>query len=83
MTRNEMFEVVKGNMREIIEGVGDQEVLESHSMRDFGADSLEMVEVVSRSMKQLKIKVPRTELGGARSLKDLLDLFEKARVAGA
>ena len=38
----------------------------------------EIVEVVSRSMKELKIKVPRTELSGARNLKDLLDLFEKS-----
>ena len=50
-------------------------------MRDYGADSLEIVEVVSRSMKELRIKVPRTELSGARSLKDLLDLFEKSAAA--
>jgi acyl carrier protein/polyketide biosynthesis acyl carrier protein len=37
-----------------------------------------MVEVVSRSMKQLKIKVQRTELSTAKNLKQLLDLFEKA-----
>lgn len=83
MNRNEMFDVVKANMHEIIEGAKGQEILESQSMRDFGADSLEMVEVVSRSMKQLKVKVPRTELGGAHNLKDLLDLFEKAGAGAA
>jgi acyl carrier protein len=72
-----MFAVVKANIQEIIEGAKGAEIQESDSMRDFGADSLEIVEVVSRSMKQLKIKVPRTELSGARNLKDLLDLFEK------
>jgi acyl carrier protein len=78
MTREEMFSVVKDQIHTIIEGSKGKEVLETQSMRDFGADSLEMVEVISRSMKQLKIKVPRTELSGARNLKDLLDLFEKA-----
>ncbi len=81
MTREEMFAVVRANIQEIIEGAKGKEVLESHSMRDFNADSLEMVEVVSRSMKQLKVKVPRTELSSARNLKDLLDLFEKAASA--
>ena len=52
-------------------------------MRDLGADSLEIVEVVSRSMKELKIKVPRTELSGARNLKELLDLFEKSAAPSA
>jgi acyl carrier protein len=73
-----MFAVVKSNMRTIVEGVNSKEVLETHSMRDFGADSLEIVEVVSRSMKQLKLRVPRTELTKAENLEDLLDLFEEA-----
>jgi acyl carrier protein len=81
MTRDEMFAVVKANIQEIIEGAKGIEIKETDSMRDFGADSLEIVEVVSRSMKQLKIKVPRTELSGARNLKDLLDLFEKSAAA--
>ena len=81
MTRDEMFAVVKANIQEIIEGAKGVEIKETDSMRDFGADSLEIVEVVSRSMKQLKIKVPRTELSGARNLKDLLDLFEKSAAA--
>jgi acyl carrier protein len=76
-----MFQTVKANIREIIEGAKDVEITESQSMRDMGADSLEIVEVVSRSMKQLKIKVPRTELSAATNLKELLDLFEKFQAA--
>jgi acyl carrier protein len=73
-----MFEVVKATIREVVDGTEDVEIREDQSMRDLGADSLEIVEVVSRSMKQLKLKVPRTELSGARNVKELLDLFEKA-----
>lgn len=78
MTRDEIFAVVKSNVQTIIEGAKDKEITENNSMRDYQADSLEIVEVVSRSMKQLKIKVPRTELASAKNLKDLVDLFEKA-----
>lgn len=81
VTRDEMFVVVKSNIQEIVEGAKGVEIKETDSMRDYGADSLEIVEVVSRSMKDLKIKVPRTELSGAKSLKDLLDLFEKFAAA--
>ena len=83
MTRDEMFAVLKSNMQAIIEGVDTKEILETHSMRDFGADSLEIVEVVSRSMKQLKIKVPRTQLMGLQNLKELLDLFEETAAKAA
>lgn len=81
VTRDEMFAVVKSNIQEIVEGAKGIDIKETDSMRDYGADSLEIVEVVSRSMKDLRIKVPRTELSGAKSLKDLLDLFEKFAAA--
>jgi len=81
VTREEMFAVVKSNIQEIVEGTKGLDIKETDSMRDYGADSLEIVEVVSRSMKELRIKVPRTELSGAKSLKELLDLFEKFAAA--
>jgi acyl carrier protein/polyketide biosynthesis acyl carrier protein len=81
VTREEVFAVIKANIYEIIAGAQGKEILETNSMRDFGGDSLEIVEVVSRSMKQLRIKVPRTELLGVSDLKGLLDLFEPAVIA--
>jgi acyl carrier protein len=81
VTREEMFAVVKSNIQEIVESTKGLDIKETDSMRDYGADSLEIVEVVSRSMKELRIKVPRTELSGAKSLKELLDLFEKFAAA--
>ncbi len=77
MTRDEIFAVIKANIYEIIPGAEGKEVLEEHSMRDFGADSLEIVEVVSRSVKQLRIKVPRSELMEVTNLKGLVDVFER------
>ena len=81
MTREEIFAVIKSYIYEIIAGAQGKEILETNSMRDFGSDSLEAVEVVSRSMKQLRIKVPRTELLEVHDLEGLLDVFEKAITA--
>jgi acyl carrier protein len=81
MNRNEIFEVVKTNMTEIIEGIEGEDIQETHTMSDFGADSLEIIEVVSRSMKQLGLKVPRTELSKAEDIRGLVDLFEQAQTA--
>jgi len=78
VTREQIFGVVRKNIVNIVEGVPPDAVSEDISMRDLGADSLQIVEVVSRSMKELRLKVPRTELSRATNLSDLLDLFEKA-----
>ena len=78
MDREEIFSVVRANMQAIIEGARGKDIRETDSMRNFGADSLEIVEVVSRSMKQLKIKVPRAQLLDVKNLSDLVDAFERA-----
>ncbi|MEM9005298.1 MAG: phosphopantetheine-binding protein [Cyanobacteria bacterium P01_F01_bin.86] len=79
MKRNEIMTALKSNMELIIDGIEGQEIHESYSMiNDYGADSLEVVEVISRTQKQLKIKVPRTELSQVENIKELVDLFEKA-----
>jgi acyl carrier protein len=78
VTREEIFAVVRSNIVTIVDGVPADAIVEDVSLRDLGADSLQIVEVVSRSMKELRLKVQRTELSRASNLSDLLDLFEKA-----
>ena len=78
MSREQIFSVVKAHIMKIVDGVPPEAIREDVSMRDIGVDSLQVVEVVSRSMKELKVKVPRTELSRAKNLGDLVDLFAKA-----
>ena len=83
MTREEMFSVVKANAQVVLEGAKNKDIQETNSLRDFGADSLESVEVISRSMKQLNLRVPRSELSKLNNLRDLLDLFERSNSNGS
>ncbi len=83
MDRSQVFKVVSSNIEEIIDNSKGVDIQETHSMRDLGADSLEIIEVVSRSMKQLKIKVPRTELADLNNIGDLVSIFEKYAQQGS
>jgi acyl carrier protein len=78
MSREQIFAVVRRHIEQIVDKVPADAIREDVSMRELGADSLQVVEVVSRSMKELRLKVPRTELSRARNLGDLVDLFERA-----
>lgn len=82
MNREEIFEVIKKNIKEILENVQDEQLTEEQTLKNLGADSLEIVEIVSRSMKQLKIKVSRTELASLKNLGELVTLFEKHQKNG-
>jgi acyl carrier protein len=79
MDRETIFSTLKSNMQEIIEGARGRSIEETHSLvSDFHADSLEVVEVVSRTMKQLRIRVPRTQLSEPKNIGQLVDLFCRA-----
>ena len=56
------LEVVKRHLVDTIEELEGVEIDPVKSMKDLGANSLDIVEVVSCSMRELKVKVPRTEL---------------------
>ena len=79
MNRSEIFDVVKSLMIEIIDDVDETtEIDETDRMVDLGADSIDVVEVVSDSMRALSVKVDRTRLNSAQNIAGLLDLLEDA-----
>ena len=78
MTRDEVLGVIKHNLSEIVEGVSLDDLDATKSMRDVGATSLDVVEVASASMRDLKVKVPRAELNDIRNIDGLVDALYAA-----
>lgn len=78
MTREQILEVIQANVRKVVPDAEDIELNETMQMSDFGANSLDVVEVISRSMKDLRVKVSRADLMLAEDLRELVDLFEAA-----
>jgi acyl carrier protein len=52
-------------------------------MKELGANSLDIVEIVSRTMRELKVKIPRSELNSLANMDGLIDLLLKAGNAKA
>lgn len=88
VTREEVWDVVKEHLVETVEELEGVEIDPAKSMKDLGANSLDIVEVVSCSMRDLKIKVPRAELNKLENMNQLIDLLhrtaeEKAKAAAS
>lgn len=76
ITKEYVLEVVKENLIDTLDDEVEAEDIDaSKSMKDLGANSLDIVEVVSSSMRQLKIKVPRSELSKLTNIQELVDLL--------
>ena len=77
-TRDEVLELVKGHLMDNLEDELDEADFDpSKSMKDLGANSIDIVEVVSCSMRDLKVKVPRADLADLKNVNELVDLLFK------
>jgi acyl carrier protein len=75
MTKDDVFAVVKKHLMQTVDGLDESEIDLSKSMKDLGANSLDIVEIVSVSMRELRVKVPRSELSKLTTLGGLVDLL--------
>jgi polyketide biosynthesis acyl carrier protein len=75
MFRAEIEAVVKKYLMEVVDDLKEEEIDTTKSMKDLGANSLDIVEVVSCSMRELKVKVPRSELSKLTNIDGLVDLL--------
>lgn len=78
MTREDVLEVVKRHLVDTIEELEGVEIDPVKSMKDLGANSLDIVEVVSCSMRELKVKVPRAELNKLTNIEELVSILHKS-----
>lgn len=81
MTREEIQNVVVKYLARAVDTIDPATVDTSRSMKDLGANSLDIVEVVSSSMRELRIKIPRSELNKLTDVDGLVDLLHET--AGA
>ena len=83
MTRTEVLAVVTRHIQDVSEELSSTAIDPAVSMKDLGINSLDIVEVVSASMRELKVKVPRSELSKLTNIDGLVDLLHTAVSAKA
>jgi polyketide biosynthesis acyl carrier protein len=75
MTKEEVVAVIRDQVVEHLEDVEHEDLEFADSFRDFGANSLDMLEVVTAAMRELQIKVPRADLAEIETIDGLADKF--------
>lgn len=84
MTNDEVFAVLKKYIMEQLEDeVNESDIVINKSMLDLGANSLDIVEIVSNTMRELKIKIPRDELAKLNTMEGLVAKMTEYKNASA
>ena len=74
-SKEEIIGIIEKNLEENLHDVDVDDIDPMSSMRDYGANSLDIIEVVSATMRELKIRVPRSELSEVENIDELADKF--------
>jgi len=79
MTRADVLAVVAKHLASAVDELDAATIDPRKSMKDYGANSLDIVEVVSGAMREMKVKVPRTELNKLTDIDGLVDLLHASK----
>jgi acyl carrier protein len=77
MSRDEIMAAVKRKAAAIIRGLQPDSIDPSKSLKHYGATSLDLVEIVSGLMRELRARVPRSELAKIDTIDGLVDLLHR------
>ncbi|MBU1076308.1 MAG: acyl carrier protein [Spirochaetes bacterium] len=75
MDKAKVIEVIKKHILDNLEDINAEDIDPSKAMSDYGANSLDIIEIVSTSMRELNIKIPRSELAELKNIDELADKF--------
>ncbi len=79
MTREDVLAVVVKHLANAVDGLDTASVDPTRSLKEYGANSLDVVEVVSGAMRELKVKVPRSELNKLTNIDGLVSLLHETK----
>jgi polyketide biosynthesis acyl carrier protein len=77
VTKDQVFEVVKAKIVEVMGDVPPARIRPEVSLTDLGANSLDRMEVVSLSMQALSLRFPVSELGKVSNIGELVDALHQ------
>ena len=84
MSKEEIFEIIKKNLLEILPDLEPASVRPDRSMKDLGANSVDRMDVVIQTKEALSLKFPLHELGGVENIQGLIDyLHARCAKSGA
>ncbi len=75
MDKEQIYAVIKKHLLENVEDLQEADIDPQKSMKDYGANSLDIIEVVSCAMRELNIKIPRSELAEIKTIDELTNKF--------
>ncbi len=77
MSKEHVFEAVKNVIVEILPDVNTDAISIEKQLKDLGANSIDRMEIVTKSMQALEIKIPLMSFAGVSNIEGLVDVLSE------
>lgn len=81
MSKNEVLGLIMKHVKAAVPDFEGKTIETGKSYKDLGISSLDLVEIISNTMRDMKVKIPPTELANVKTTDDLIALLLKAKKA--
>lgn len=76
-TKSEIFELVQGKVLAVLPSLEPDMITPESSLRGFGANSIDRMEILLETMEELNAMVPMTEFGKITNIQGIVDLLHE------
>ncbi|TAK73855.1 MAG: acyl carrier protein [Gammaproteobacteria bacterium] len=77
MTQDQIFEVIKKSVLDILIDIEPELIKIDKSLKDLGANSIDRIEVISSTLEQLNLKLPLMTFKNATNIREIVDIFHE------
>ena len=82
MNENELFELVKRHIIDVVPTVEPEQVVLSAVLANLGANSVDRADIISDALDELDLPVPFTEFFGLCTVGEIVERLHVARPVG-
>ena len=73
MTKDDIFSLVKQEIIDTLPLVDEEEIQQNMKLSDFGANSIDRVEIAINCMRKLDVKIDPSTLAAVKNISGLID----------
>ncbi|AZS14165.1 acyl carrier protein [Paenibacillus lutimineralis] len=75
MNKDQIFEIMREKMLDILPDLDVQRVSREESMKDLGANSIDRFDIISDTMGELNLKIPLVKFGSLKNIGEVVDFL--------
>lgn len=77
MTRQEIFEVIKRSIEEIVPDINIENMTMEDSLKEIGVNSVDRMDIIVTTLEELGLHIKMVHFGGLKNIGEIVDVIIK------